>query len=93
MPYDAGCILVRDPAHALAAFAQDVNYLKRETRGLAGGQPWPCDFGPDLSRGFRALKVWMTLSVYGADRLGEVVQQCCALASRLSAGIAAELAI
>ena len=90
VPYDAGCILVRDPAHALAAFAQDVNYLKRETRGLAGGQPWPCDFGPDLSRGFRALKVWMTLATYGTDRLGEVVQHCCGLARRLGAHIEAE---
>ena len=90
VPYDAGCILVRDPAHALAAFAQDVNYLQRETRGLAGGQPWPCDVGPDLSRGFRALKVWMTVSAYGADQLGVVVQQCCVLAARLGAKIEAE---
>ena len=93
VPYDAGCILVRDPAHALDTFAQDTNYLRREGRGLAGGHPWPCDFGPDLSRGFRALKVWMTLATYGADALGATVAQSCALAERLGAAVAREPAL
>ena len=90
VPYDAGCILVRDEAAQAAAFAQNVAYLRREARGLAGGTPWPCDLGPDLSRGFRALKVWMTLRVYGADRLGQVVEQCCAVARALAARVDAE---
>ncbi len=90
VPYDAGCVLVRDPAAHLAAFAAPADYLRRERRGLAGGHPWPCDLGPDLSRGFRALKVWMTLRVYGADRLGRVVEQCCDLAQALAARVDAE---
>ncbi len=90
VPYDAGCILVRDPARQLDTFAQDNAYLRRDTRGLAGGYPWPCDLGPDLSRGFRALKVWMTLSVYGADRLGATIERCCFLARRLAERVAAE---
>ena len=90
VPYDAGCVLVRDgDAHA-AAFATQVNYLKRETRGLAAGHPWPTDFGPDLSRGFRALKVWMTLKVYGADKLGQTVAHCCDLAQQLARRVDAE---
>ena len=93
VPYDAGCILVRDEADQLAAFEQSVAYLRRESRGMAGGHPWPCDLGPDLSRGFRALKVWMTLKAYGADRLGAVVDQCCALAQRLATQVAAEPAL
>jgi len=84
VPYDAGCVLVRDPVVHQAAFAQQLSYLRREERGLAGGHPWPCDLGPDLSRGFRALKVWMTLRVYGADRLGEVVEHCCKVAQALA---------
>jgi glutamate/tyrosine decarboxylase-like PLP-dependent enzyme len=83
-PYDAGCILVRDQAAQMAAFAQHAAYLKREPRGLAAGHPWPCDLGPDLSRGFRALKVWMTLKAYGADRIGAAVAQSCDLAQRLA---------
>jgi glutamate/tyrosine decarboxylase-like PLP-dependent enzyme len=90
VPYDAGCILVRDQTHLLATFAQDVAYLRQEARGLAGNPPWPCDLGPDLSRGFRALKVWMTLKVYGAARLGLVAEQCCDVAQAIAALVAAE---
>ena len=93
VPYDAGCILVRDEADLLATFGQDLAYLRREARGLAGGHPWPCDLGPDLSRGFRALKVWMTLKAYGADRLGAVVDRCCDLAQRLARRVEAEPAL
>ncbi len=71
VPYDAGCIVVRDAAAHRAAFARAADYLQRDARGLAAGEPWPVDLGPELSRGFRALKVWMTLKVYGADRLGQ----------------------
>jgi glutamate/tyrosine decarboxylase-like PLP-dependent enzyme len=90
VPYDAGCFLTRDPAPLLATFAGDAAYLRRDSRGLAGGGIWPCDLGPDLSRGFRALKVWLTLSIYGADAIGAVVQECCDLAQRLAARIDAE---
>jgi glutamate/tyrosine decarboxylase-like PLP-dependent enzyme len=87
--YDAGCVLVRDAALQRATFAQSTSYLAHAARGLAGGEPWPCDLGPDLSRGFRALKIWMTLSVYGADALGAIVDKTCALAARLAARITA----
>lgn len=87
--YDAGCVLVRDPAIELATFAQATNYLAAAPRGLAGGAPWPCDLGPDLSRGFRALKVWMTLSAYGTGALGGIVDDSCALAQRLAAAVRA----
>jgi glutamate/tyrosine decarboxylase-like PLP-dependent enzyme len=90
VPYDAGCIVVRDPAAQRAAFARHATYLSRHARGLAAGEPWPVDLGPELSRGFRALKVWMTLSAYGADRIAGVVEQCCGLAQRLAATIGAE---
>jgi aromatic-L-amino-acid decarboxylase len=93
MPYDAGCIVVRDAARQLATFGAEAAYLRREQRGLAGGGVWPCDLGPDLSRGFRALKVWMTLSVYGADRIGAVAQQTCDLAAMLAARVDGEPAL
>jgi glutamate/tyrosine decarboxylase-like PLP-dependent enzyme len=51
---------------------------------------WPCDLGPDLSRGFRALKTWFTLKTYGAEKLGAVITRCCRLASYLEARILAE---
>jgi aromatic-L-amino-acid decarboxylase len=90
VPYDAGFILVRDGETHRAAFASPAAYLRREARGLAGGSPWPCDFGPDLSRGFRALKTWFTLKAYGAVRIGEEIARSCALARYLAERIAAE---
>jgi len=93
VPYDAGCIVVRDGARQLETFAAEARYLRRDQRGLAGGGVWPCDLGPDLSRGFRALKVWMTLSVYGADRIGAIAQQTCDLAATLAARVDREPAL
>jgi len=90
VPYDAGCIVVRDAAAHRAAFARVAAYLQRDQRGLAAGEPWPVDLGPELSRSFRALKVWMTLKTYGADRIGQVAEHCCALARQLAAAIDAE---
>jgi aromatic-L-amino-acid/L-tryptophan decarboxylase len=79
VPYDAGFILVRNGQLHQQAFESAPAYLKREVRGLAAGTPWPCDFGPDLSRGFHALKAWFTLKVHGIEALGIVISQTCEL--------------
>ena len=83
VPYDAGFILIRNGALQYDTFASPAAYLQREPRGLAAGSPWPCDLGPDLSRGFRALKAWFTIQVYGARLLGEIIAESCALARYL----------
>jgi glutamate/tyrosine decarboxylase-like PLP-dependent enzyme/glutathione synthase/RimK-type ligase-like ATP-grasp enzyme len=88
-PYDAGFILVRDAEAHKQAFASPAAYLERAARGMAAGSPWPCDLGPDLSRGFRALKVWFTLKVLGTERLGESISRSCALARYLESRISA----
>jgi aromatic-L-amino-acid/L-tryptophan decarboxylase len=89
VPYDAGFILVRDRVLHRNSFATSAPYLRREQRGLAAGAPWPCDYGPDLSRGFRALKTWFTLKVYGTAALGAAISRTCALARYLEARVAA----
>jgi glutamate/tyrosine decarboxylase-like PLP-dependent enzyme len=89
-PYDAGFLLVRDAELHRATFAAESSYLQRAERGLAAGDWWPCDYGPDLSRGFRALKTWFTLKTYGAAALGEVIEHSCALARELADRIQAE---
>lgn len=89
VPYDAGFVMVRDGRMHRSAFASPAAYLRRETRGLAAGSPWPCDFGPDLSRGFRALKTWFTLKVHGTERIGRAIAHSCALAQYLKSRIAA----
>jgi glutamate/tyrosine decarboxylase-like PLP-dependent enzyme len=83
VPYDAGFLLVRDGERHRRTFASPASYLRRETRGLAAGSPWPSEYGLDLSRGFRALKTWFTLKTYGTERLGAVIARTCALAKYL----------
>ncbi len=89
VPYDAGFLLVRDPALHRQTFASPVAYLGRAPRGLAAGETWPCDLGPDLSRGFRALKTWFTLRVHGVDQIGACISQCCAVARHLEQRVSA----
>lgn len=89
VPYDAGFVLIRDAAAHKSAFASRAVYLSRVDRGLAAGSPWPCDFGPDLSRGFRALKTWFTLKVYGTDALGKTISHACQLARYLESRVVA----
>jgi len=86
-PYDAGFILMRDAEAHSAAFATAAPYLQRRPRGLAAGEPWPCDFGPDLSRGFRALKVWFAFKAYGASAMGEAIAGTCRAAHALAARV------
>jgi glutamate/tyrosine decarboxylase-like PLP-dependent enzyme len=84
VPYDAGFLLARDGAAQRQAFAMPAAYLQRSERGLAAGDTWPCDLGPDLSRGFRALKTWMTIETLGADRIGDAMLANCELAQYLA---------
>jgi aromatic-L-amino-acid decarboxylase len=87
VPYDAGFFLVRDPQAHKRAFAANAAYLTRAPRGLAEGETWPCDLGADLSRGFRALKTWITIETFGAQKLGQCIDQTCRLAQRLESWI------
>jgi glutamate/tyrosine decarboxylase-like PLP-dependent enzyme len=74
-PYEAGCVLVRDAEAHRAAFAASADYLARLEGGIAGREDRFADRGPQLSRGFKALKIWMGLKAVGADRLGRSMLQ------------------
>lgn len=75
MPFECACVLVRDPAVHVAAFSQTAAYLGAFDRGVsAGGQPFN-DRGLDLTRGFKALKVWMQLQADGVEKLGAIIRQ------------------
>jgi glutamate/tyrosine decarboxylase-like PLP-dependent enzyme/ribosomal protein S18 acetylase RimI-like enzyme len=65
MNYEAGAILIRDAAAHRNAFSSPVSYLAAHERGLAGGPEPLSNFTMELSRGFRALKVWMLLKQNG----------------------------
>lgn len=83
VPYEAGCLLVRHPNAQFQAFHQSLSYLMEEEQGLASNPPWFADMGPELSRGFKALKVYMTIGAYGIKALGQVIDRSCTLARYL----------
>jgi glutamate/tyrosine decarboxylase-like PLP-dependent enzyme len=82
--YDAGFILMRSEEQHRRAFSERPEYLKGADRGLAAGNPWPVEYGPELSRGFRALKVWAQLAEHGTAKLGALITQNCEQAAYLS---------
>jgi len=78
MPYEIGCILVRREEDHRKAFSLTAAYLTHGegARGLTAlDLPWFSDYGFQLSRGFRALKAWMSLKEHGARKYGRLIQQ------------------
>ena len=88
--YDAGCILVRRGDLHRAAYSMRPPYLLNLARGLGAGDSWPCDFGPELSRSFRALKVWFAIKEHGIRRIAHVIEQNCQQAQYLGQRILGE---
>ncbi len=84
-PYEVGCTLVRDGARQREAFTEAADYLAPLDGGVAGRKDRFADHGPQLSRGFRALKVWMGLKAEGATKLGRVIEQNVEQAAHLAA--------
>jgi len=82
-PLEAGCALVREPAHLLEAFSYHPDYYHFEQSGTNF-----VDRGPQNSRGFRALKVWLALQHAGADGYRQMITDDMALARALAAGVA-----
>jgi aromatic-L-amino-acid decarboxylase len=75
IPFEAGCVIVRNaPAHS-DSFALVPEYLQRDVEGggLASGSLWFSDYGLQLTRQFRALKVWMSIKEHGLDRFGRMI--------------------
>jgi len=75
LPFEVGCTLVRHADVHRDAFAVAPSYLGATPRGPAAGGVLFADLGLQLSRGFRALKVWMTMKAYGVDRIGDLIAQ------------------
>ncbi|MEN3001316.1 MAG: aminotransferase class V-fold PLP-dependent enzyme [Armatimonadota bacterium] len=71
-PMMAGCTLVRELEHLRNAFRILPPYLQDKERGLPGIDL--CDYGVELSRGFRALKLWMSLKVFGLEAFRQAME-------------------
>lgn len=73
-PFEVGCALVRDAAAHRETFAVTPEYLEMTSRGLASAN-WLHEYGLQTSRGFRALKVWMSLKEHGVQKFGRLIDQ------------------
>ena len=87
-PFEVGCALVRDADAHFGSFTLTPEYLKNAPRGIASGA-WLHDFGFQTSRGFRALKVWMSLEEHGVAKFGRLIDQDLAHARYLAERIKA----
>ncbi len=88
--YEVGCLLVRDAVKHRAAFAIEPNYLLAHDRGLASGPDSFNNFGMELSRGFKALKIWMSLKEHGIEKYRQMISQNIAQAHYLADLVRAE---
>lgn len=73
-PFEVGCALVRDHDAHHGTFTLTPEYLKPQTRGVAGAA-FLHDYGIQTTRGFRALKVWMSLREHGVQKFGRLIDQ------------------
>jgi len=77
-PFEAGCVMVRDVASLTRAFSVSPDYLQDTKLGLEHVNF--ADRGYQLTRSFRALKVWMSIQTFGLARFRESIARAIALA-------------
>ncbi|MBZ5505196.1 MAG: amino acid decarboxylase [Acidobacteriia bacterium] len=83
-PFDVACLLVRDRKIHEASFSNPASYLASMSRGvIAGGLPF-AELSMDLTRNFRALKVWMGMKAHGVDMFAKLIEQNVDQAQRLA---------
>ena len=78
LSYPIGCVFIRDADEHRRTFSLTPTYLAHGEgeRGLTGiDVPWLSDYGFELSRGFQALKAWMTIKEQGTEKYGRLIQQ------------------
>jgi len=83
VPVECGCALVRDGRLLREAFSLVPPYLQTEEGKGFGGLPWYSEYGFQQTRGFRALKLWMTLQHLGRRGVAAQVTWHNALARHL----------
>ena len=89
MPYEAGCVLVKNPSHLTETFSMKTDYLHIDNdKKISFTDVDFSDYGIQLSREFRALKIWMSLKVYGIKRYEQIINQNILLSKYIEALIA-----
>jgi aromatic-L-amino-acid/L-tryptophan decarboxylase len=80
---------VRDRTLHFSTFSLHPEYLEEKPRGMAAGE-FLFDFGFELSRGFKALKIWMALKEHGTEKFGRLIDQNIAQGAYLTTLVEAE---
>ncbi|HRL13248.1 MAG TPA: pyridoxal-dependent decarboxylase, partial [Aggregatilineales bacterium] len=88
--YEAAVVLVRSSDQHYRTFTTTPEYLTHGTRGPAAGDIWLSDLGIQLSRDFKALKVWMSIKEHGIDKYARLIDQNVAQTRALAARVDAE---
>jgi len=83
LPFEIGCVLVANGEEHRAAFASTASYLEGAKRGILATGLIFADRGIELTRGFKALKLWMALKAHGLDAFSEMIEQNMAQAEYL----------
>ena len=82
IPYECGCLLVREPEKLHRAFSLSAGYLRGTLPTEYTGLNY-MEYGPEMSRGSRSIKVWMTLRHYGVEGYRKLLRQGIQCAERL----------
>ncbi len=86
--YDCGAVIMRDGDNHRATFEARPDYLAGQTEGLGASGTWYCDYGLDLSRGFRALKVWTAITSHGLAPFRQAITDNCRRAAQMGETVA-----
>lgn len=86
-PYEVGATLVREPGRLSAAFRKFPEYLATDPESPFPGPSWFAERGVELSRGFKALKVWMGLKTHGRRAYADQIENDVRLARFLAAEV------
>src|SRR5439155_18351005 len=92
LPYGTGCLLVRDGHRLRRAHHLGAEYLQDLDRAKASLSWSPAELGPELSRDFRGLRLWLPLALHGARAFREALAEKLALAERFVSGLDALVA-
>ncbi len=85
IPYEAGCLLVKNHNHMIETFSSETDYIHIDNKDSDSNEVDFSDYGIQLSRNFRALKIWMSLKQYGANKYEKIITQNILLAKYLEA--------
>ncbi len=87
VPYEAGATLVREPGRLASTFRKFPEYLASDPESPFPGPAWFAERGVELSRGFKALKVWMGLKTHGWRAYADLIEEDVRLAQFLAAEV------